>query len=486
MVLLHETIRSRGITINNLDSVITWSDKKLFDLLEVLRAETPRFEPVREGPFTFVANDSLSGCNVPFSAGKKRLAKAAQLARFAALYADTLLIRNPFERYPRAEVLINQHGEQQKIGRDLEPQDFADQGFRQHLIDDIRLVLFFQPIMEAGLAGFTESTGHHWCPNCVRAAEDAGQLSTMLQAGQLSTMLPQPDEIAWLRRIAKLVRHLEQMFLKRGRTCVHQHGDHAHAAMFVPEGLLEYEQMQWNVELSPYLAKKAKEPIELSLKDARNLGVFADEVDRIIDDISKQNAAANRYNCQYITDRSIDLELMNIVSNKSAKAFNSASANALSHTLAFVEQVPLERILKLRKDEGEAFLVYRDAVRKVLTNAQGKTDKELREAFNDEIRPELNKIDLTMKHARKNLAISTLTDLTIAIASISIAAFSGLLPPDIGVPKGLIDVGAALGGWQGAKGLASKLASLRSTPKEVSENKYVFLWKVRNQSKKSR
>jgi hypothetical protein len=88
-----------------------------------------------------------------------------------------------------------------------------------------------------------------------------------------------------------------------------------------------------------------------------------------------------------------------------------------------------------------------------------------------------------MKNARKILAISTLTDLTIVIASVSVAAFSGLLPPDIGVPKGLIDVGAALGGWQGAKGIASKLSGLRSTPKEVSENKYVFLWKVKNESK---
>jgi hypothetical protein len=288
MAPFYETIRSRGVTVNNLDSVMTWSNKELFDLLEVLRAETPRFEAVREGPFTFVANDSLSGRNVPFSAGEKRLAKAAQLARFAALYADTLLVRNPFEWYPRAEIVTDQHGDQRQIGRDLEPQDFANQGLRQHLIDDIRLVLFFQPIIEAGLAGFTKSA-LHWCPRCVRAAEEGGQLSKMLQ---------HPDEIAWQRRVAKLVRHIEQMSLKRGEAYVHQHGDHAHAAMFVPDGLLEYKQMQRNLELPPRLAKKAKEPIKLSLKDARELRVFADEVERIVDDISTQNAAANQYYCQ--------------------------------------------------------------------------------------------------------------------------------------------------------------------------------------------
>ena len=468
---LFETIRSYGITAKTLNRMATWSEEKLFNLLEASRQAMPEIEAVRDGPFTFVANDSLSGRSVPLSTAEMRLAKAAQLARFAALYADTLLIRDPFEWYPHTHLI----GTHTAIALEIEASDFADQSFRRRLMDDVRLVLFLEPLFAAGLAGFTKSA-QHWCPSCVRASEESGQLDQLLE---------EPAEIAWQRRVAKMVRHIEHVFLRQGTTYVHQHGDHAHASIFVPEGLLEYDQMQRTLQLPPRLAKKAQEPIELSVRDARALRVFADEVDRIVDDISTQNATANRYNCHYITDRSIDFELMNIVRNRAAKSFNSAAVDALSHPLAFVDNVPLDHILKLRREEGEAFLVYRDAVRKVLSDAYGKTDKVLREAFDDEIRPELNKIDLTMKNARKQIAISTLIDVNIVLASVSIAAFSGLLPPEIGVPSELINVGAALGGWQGARGLASKIPGLRAVPKEVSDNKYAFLWKVRNQTQRA-
>ncbi len=251
----------------------------------------------------------------------------------------------------------------------------------------------------------------------------------------------------------------------------------------MPDGLLEYDQVQTTLELPPRLAKKAIEPISVSSRDARKLRLFNDEIERIIDDISTQNATSNRFNCQYITDRTIDLELMNMVSDKRIRTFNSAAVDALTHPLSFVDQISLNKLLKLRKDDGESFLVYRDAVRSILKDNQNSSSEELQEAFEDVIRPELNKIDLTIKNSRKLLATSAVTDITIAIASISIAAFSGLLPASLGIPKAMLDVGAAIGGWQNMKSLATKVAEVNVKPKEVSENKFAFLWKVKQHIK---
>jgi hypothetical protein len=172
---------------------------------------------------------------------------------------------------------------------------------------------------------------------------------------------------------------------------------------------------------------------------------------------------------------------MDLVSNQRARTFNSAAVNALSHPLAFVDNVPLKRLLKLRASEGEAFNVYRDSVRQVLNNAQGKSSRELREAFEDQIRPELNKIELTIKNTRRLTALSTLTDVTVLFAAISIAAFSGLLPVGL-IPRDILNVGAMLGGWQGVRGLASKLSTLRSVPKEAAENRFVFLWRIQRKA----
>ena len=474
-VELFETIRSKGINKKNFDRLASWSDQRLFNLLEELSQKTTEPKNIGQGPFTFVANDSLSGRSVPFSTGDARVTNVAQLARFAALYADTLLIRDPFEWYPRPQKAINQDGTEILISRGLEPHDFSNQHIRRHLIDDLRLLLFLEPLLVSGIVGFCKSA-LHWCPSCVRAAADNGILSALME---------EPDEIAWQRRVAKLVRHIEKMFLERGTTLVHQHGDHAHATIFIPEGVLEYNQVQTTLSLPSYLAKKATDPIPVSIRDARRLGLFSNEIDRIIDDISTQNATANRFNCQYITDRAIDLELMDIVSDRRSRSFNRAAVDALAHPLLFVDQVPLNKLLKLRKDNGEAFLVYRDAVRNVLSDAQGKSDAELREAFNDAIRPELNKINLTLKNSRRQMMNSAWIDLTILVASVSIAAFSGLLPATLGIPQEVLNVGAALGGWQSAKGLATKITETRLTPKEINENKYAFLWKVSRESRKT-
>jgi hypothetical protein len=466
---LFEAIRTHGITTKTLERLASWSDQQLFSLLEELSQTTTEPENISQGPFSFAANDSLSGHSIPFCEEESRVTKVEQLARFAALYADSLLFRDPFEWYPRPEVMFNKDGDEKLVRRGLEPRDFSNQQLRRHLIDDLRLLLFLEPLFASGIAGFSRSL-MHWCPNCVRAAADEGTLTSVIE---------EPDEFAWQRRIAKLVRHLERSFLERGTTLVHQHGDHGHATFLMPEGVFEYNHAQITLNLPKHLAKKATEPIEVSLRDARRLRLFNDEIDRVIDDISMQNATANRFNCQYITDRSIDLELMDMVSDRRVRSFNRAAVDALSHPLPFVDQVPLRRLLKLRKDSSESFLVYRDAVRSVLSSAQGKSSTELREAFDDAIRPELNKIDLTLKNARKQMATSSLIDLTIVFASVSIAAFSGLLPAKLGIPKEVLDVGAALGGWQSAKGLATKIAGIRSTPKEVSESKYAFLWKLR-------
>ena len=474
---LYEAFGRRGVTVDTVERLMAWPAEKLFQLCVMAQNAVREPPQSREGPFNFVANDSLSGAAVPFATPESRREKVTQLARFAALYADMLLVRNPFDHYPLLpSVLKNQQGLLSEFERGMEPHDFDDPKLRRHFVDDVRLILFLRPLFDADLVGFAKSS-QHWCPSCIRALQDRGDLHKVLET---------PAEVAWQRRIAKVVKHIEQAFLKKGRTLVHQHGDHAHATIFLPSGVLEYEQAQVSVKLPKRLAHKASEPINLSLREAREIHIFASEINRIVDDISAQNAAANRFNCQYITDRAIDLELMNLVSDKAARNFNSAAADALSHPLAFVGNVPLERILKIRKQEGEAFFVYRDAMRKLLSTARGKTSKELREAFDDEIRPELNRIDLTLKNARKIVSVSALTDAVLLFASVSIAAFSGLLPQSLGIPAELLNVGAALGGWKGVTGLASKVSALRSTPKEVSENKYAFLWRIRDERSRRR
>ncbi len=129
---LFEAIHSKGITIKNLERIKSWSNEKLFSLLDELSKKTTEPNNISQGLFTFAANDSLSGRSVPFSNRETRLQKAVELARFAALYADSLLIRDPFEWYPRAQMAIHPDGTQTMLSRGIEPNDFSNQHVRQH------------------------------------------------------------------------------------------------------------------------------------------------------------------------------------------------------------------------------------------------------------------------------------------------------------------------------------------------------------------
>src|SRR4051812_34073821 len=82
---LFEAIRSHGISTKTLERLASWSDQRLFSLLEELRQTTTEPENISQGPFSFAANDSLSGRSIPFCAGEARVTKVAKLARFAAL-----------------------------------------------------------------------------------------------------------------------------------------------------------------------------------------------------------------------------------------------------------------------------------------------------------------------------------------------------------------------------------------------------------------
>jgi hypothetical protein len=252
---LYETLRRRDITVKKLDRVASWPAAKLFELFQSL-LDARRVVPSGEqSPFRFVANDSLSGAAIPFASLEQRFEKATKLARFAALYADKLFIRDPFDRYPQPTSMRDAKGNVTQVDGELQPADFEDSGLRIRLIDDIRLILFLKPLFEAGLLGFAESA-LHWCPSCVRIAQDRGELARLVR---------EPEELAWQRRIAKVVKHLEKTYLEQGTTLVHQHGDHAHASVFVPSGLFEYEEAQLEVQLPKRLANKAVEPLMLGL-----------------------------------------------------------------------------------------------------------------------------------------------------------------------------------------------------------------------------
>jgi hypothetical protein len=245
-----------------------------------------------------------------------------------------------------------------------------------------------------------------------------------------------------------------------------------------PETLLEHGESVMELLPSNPLIKKLK---GRKFYDIDAKSKWADEiidhyVHPILDDVLLHNWYSNRYGCNYLTAREIDLNLISNINDENTNGASLALSKAFGHSLPMIENISIDGLLKLRTEEAEAFHVYRDALSKGLETA-GCTDGKLyQQIFDDIVRPEVNKIDSTIKNSRKLLKESIRQDSVFGAGFVSVGLFSGILPPNIG------QILAALGGFKYVSGLLDKTNQLFKEPPHIRDNKYYFLWKVQNRN----
>ena len=174
----------------------------------------------------------------------------------------------------------------------------------------------------------------------------------------------------------------------------------------------------------------------------------------------------------YLTNRPIDTLIM-----KKLGQDNIANKNTLNYikpVLPLIQNVDLENLLKIRDNDYDSFLVYRDKLREMIKISDLKTEKDYQEAYNDLIQPEINKMNNVLKKNKKHLIrkIGIDVGLTSIICSVGIYnhfSFDGItgLMSLLGISTGIRDI-----------------ANL-SSEEPIEENELYFLWKVNEKNKKS-
>jgi hypothetical protein len=148
-------------------------------------------------------------------------------------------------------------------------------------------------------------------------------------------------------------------------------------------------------------------------------------------------------------------------------------ATPFFHDVPVLEDIPIGRIMKLRKSEGPAFELYRDSVVKSVRASKGEARKRQHEIFNDVIRPELTKLETSIRRSRKLLRQSVSQDLILAAGAVAIGVFGNFLPPELRMGVG------GLGGVHYSTRLVRSMSKLISEPKEALDSRYYFLWKAK-------
>jgi hypothetical protein len=424
-----EFLDNRRITNDSMEGVLGAFDA---DELAAFVAEA-REMVVTEGdatpsPYAFLANSQLSGAPFPCGAPRCRIGHAENTARFAALYADHVAIQDPFYFIERV------------ASTNLEWDRWMVEG-------SLRVLTSLRPLIERGMVSIV-APAHHFCEQ---------HIPDIVKSG----LLDQADKALTTRFTSELT-----FTLQRG-------GDAASIVVDGPPSLVDHPMVYMPVgEMRDRIAKslRSRNP---RVDAATRKSILAGMVNRVVDDILQQDIFSRGHDLRYLTDREVDFDALRAVTSPDLDTLSRAVSEGLTHSLPTLKQLSISQLLKLRDSEGEAFTVYRDAVAKVLREIGPSDARRVRQAFNDVILPELNRIDSVVKNAQRRLRRSAMSDLLLGAGVVSVGLFSGFLTPDVG------KLLAGLGGTNfGVKAL-QRLNELGREPDSISDSSFYFLWRAR-------
>jgi len=392
-------------------------------------------------PFSFMASGSFSGGLHPCIMHECRLKRIDSLARFSSLYADKVIIQNPFAKY-------HCHS-----GTKLEEEG------KFHLSGDIEVLFKIEPLTKA---------------NLMTIANDAFRLCSDC----LKEVMQRNKKIR--EKIRKGEKLLEKEFLVKTKVECKTEFEIPFVFISGPDEIIEHDGLvivpSRETPFFDTLAKLASTK-KCEIKDMKIKRYFFSSLLRpTFEDLLMEDMYTTKgYNS--ITDRKTDIFIRERLEMNRENIEASILMKNLAHAVPNIENVNIENLVKLRKKEGESLKVYRDKINELLGKVKkGVEEEELKSLFESEICPELNKIDLLFKENKKSAKHSFMRKAIVGTASISIGLFSGLLFPTVGSAL------SALGGFTFLNALSEDLSKSLQIPKEIKTSKYYFLWKVKKLS----
>ena len=278
-----------------------------------------RWQPVSD-PFSFLASTSLSGAGNPSFHPASRIARAKALGRFAALYAETVLIRDPFE-----DVLHEDDCEKLR----------ADLSVALQVLEHLR------PEIEAGVVAFAPTD----FPLCEDGLKVFRGIEDAYRAGVFSASELLIDDV-----------------MAQVSVSVEERPDYKYVVLDRLESFVPVDR----IALVPMFGNKGNqwERGELSEEERRDL-IQTWVVDPSLIDLQFRNLVGWLYNTRYLTDRPFDHMLLDLLDEPERPTESELVARA-SHALPFIDGLDTATLLKLRSEEGEAFQVYRDKVKELV------------------------------------------------------------------------------------------------------------------------
>ncbi len=441
---LFESLELLGLTPKNSYNLIsTIKNDKLSESIHILdniiKSQNEELR-VESSMFNFIANEDLSGGSNYCASLNCRLKKAYEMANFSALYADTILIMNPFEKY-------------------LSTNNFNDIT-KKNIANDIIVIWSYMPLITKGIVRFAQ-TEHFFCEDCFKK----------ISINKYSD---------YEKKIENSYKFLQKEYIEKVDMYYVNEDNSNFIELKGPEELVEHGSMyiyfgKLPKQLKKYSYKKGKYKLDKDILKKTNLLNYLPDI--IIQDFEFQDWYCKNFDFSYLTNREIDINLINHTNDIDMNEINRKIYDCISHQLPIMSNVDIKDILKIRENDGDVFKLYRDNVKKLIRELPNNSS-QIKEAFSDVVQPEIDKINISLNESQKSILKNATKNIIITSGIIGIGLYAGILPNDI---KELM---IAAGGCGLVQAGLSSSTDFITKPNTLRENPYYFLWKVNKSIKK--
>jgi hypothetical protein len=386
--------------------------------------------------FSFHAGASLrgaSGCGSVECVGNK----LQFVGRYAALYASELTFPLTMER-PQSHQHISE--------------------VRDWLAHDLFALLLLRPLITGKVIVPVVMRSQH----CVHEVEIIEQTTEMVHGFSQATAKDLLPEFQLLyQRPDKSPNGLPSIYLNAPKEYI-EHGGLARSFDEVPEWLPKTGRFDKNGMMEVRGPHKKHMVTELFANIADNMTFYL--------------AYGLKRKARFLSDMRGETEFLEWFNHDEELTAKSLALRELQHSVPVLLDLPFATILRIRKQEKDAFESYRDTVTTISANilaANKKVSKKLaHEMFRDAVEPKLRKMKREIKTYQKVRRRQVFGGIAAMAAGVLIGAYAGL-PPLTAVPV------AGLGTFVGGRLLAKAAeVACEHGPELRQKNDLYFLLKL--------
>ncbi|EMK3331668.1 hypothetical protein V8050_004601 [Vibrio parahaemolyticus] len=420
-------------------------DEDIFELVESLFLITRHYHtvsPSNRNPFSFTANQTLSGWDNPCGSLDCRLSQVDKMLSFASLYADNVYVRNPFEKL---YIDAKECGVTPKI--------------RSELYVSINIYFILRPYIKIGIVKYATSS-LPFCENHI--AEMVNPFKEKLASNEDRVF----DALAKYYSSKVKVSYDESVNLS------------GFLSIEAPESLIEHNKKYVHLfdNSSPYFdsLRKLGLPYQLNQKEITEDGIIDMLIRPLVDDISFYSWHSKFYSTNLLTNDDLQIKVINKLNVNSVST--DVINNQFEHTLTVADNTTPETIIELRNANEEHFNVYREKTKQFLGSVKGLNAKEQEEAYSDLVRAEIANINKSLHLHRTKYLSKTRQEVIFGTGVLAVGTYLGIIPIEL-APM----LAAAGGATKAASWLVDTNQQLQSDT-VAQENDFYFLWKTQKKT----